>query len=180
MRNFLTVSLFALVVGMGTTSCATMKEWFVDDPIAVTTDNQLKEGEKPAAVIPKEQLPEELQAVIPEGTQVVLAEKEQLQEGAAYVPLGKPEGVDIAGIIQAIFGVAAAFFPSLAAWEGIVALFSQRKRQQYAKAFTSIMPFDNKIDIGGAMSALAAAIGAAHSTKQPQPVPEQECSQTQA
>jgi hypothetical protein len=42
------------------------------------------------------------------------------------------------------------------------------------------MPFDNKIDIGGAMSALAAAIGAAHSTKQPQPVPEQECSQTQA
>jgi hypothetical protein len=40
------------------------------------------------------------------------------------------------------------------------------------------MPFDKKIDIGGAMTALAAAIGAAHSTKQPQP--EQECSQTQA
>jgi hypothetical protein len=33
MRNFLTVSLFALVVGMGTTSCATLESWFVEDPV---------------------------------------------------------------------------------------------------------------------------------------------------
>jgi len=163
MNNIFLNSLFVATLAMGVASCQALGNMFGDE-LVITTPSQLQEGEV-GTPIPIEELPEEVAAKLPEGTQVVIAEKGQLKEEAAYVPLGAPEGVDVAGIIQAVFAALSAFIPGLAAWEGVVALFSKRKRMQYAKAFTSIMPFDRKIDIGGAATALAAAIGAAHSSE---------------
>lgn len=163
MNRFFVNTLIVSVLAMGTVSCQALGNMFGEEPV-ITTPSQLEEGEV-GTPIPVEQLPEEIREKLPEGTQVVIAEKDQLKEEAAYVPLGPAEGVDVAGIIQAVFAALSAFIPGLAAWEGVVTLFSKRKRTQYAKAFTSIMPFDKKIDIGNAVTALAAAIGAAHSTE---------------
>lgn len=163
MNRFFVNTLIVSVLAMGTVSCQALGDLFGDEPV-VSVSSELKEGEV-GTPIPVEQLPEEIREKLPEGEQVVIAEKDQLKEEAAYVPLGEPEGVDIAGIVQAVFAALSAFIPGLAAWEGVVSLFSKRKRTQYARAFTSIMPFDRKIDIGGAVTALAAAIGAAHSSE---------------
>ena len=163
MNRFFVNTLIVSVLAMGTVSCQALGNMFGEEPV-ITTPSQLEEGEV-GTPIPVEQLPEEIKEKLPEGTQVIIAEKDQLKEEAAYVPLGEPEGVDVAGIVQALFAALSAFIPGLAAWEGVVSLFSKRKRTQYAKAFTSIMPFDRKVDIGGAVTALAAAIGAAHSTE---------------
>jgi len=163
MNNIFLNSFFVATLAMGVASCQALGNMFGEEPV-ITTTSQLEEGEV-GTPIPLDQLPEEILAKFPEGAEVVIAEKGQLAEEAAYIPLGKPEGADIAGIIQAVFAALAAFIPGLAAWEGVVSLFSKRKRTQYARAFTSIMPFDRKIDIGGAVTALAAAIGAAHSTE---------------
>jgi len=151
------VSLFAF------TSCAALEGLFGEGAV-VTTADQLAEGEE-APVIPWQQLPEELKAKIPEGTEVVMANKDQLVEDAAYLPLGgELDGDSIGGIIDAGFGIASTFIPGLAAWEGVVTLFSQRKRQNYAKAIKAAVPTDKNIDLAGAVAGIGAALGIAHTS----------------
>jgi len=74
------------------------------------------------------------------------------------------DGDDVGGAIDAGFGIAKAFIPGLAAWEGMVTLFSKRKRKHYGKALKSIIPMDKNMDIGGAVGSLASAIGMSHSS----------------
>ena len=152
------VSLFAF------TSCAALEGLFGEGAV-VTTADQLAEGEE-APVIPWQQLPEELKAKIPEGTEVVMANKDQLVEDAAFLPLGgELDGDSLGGIIDAGFGIASTFIPGLAAWEGIVTLFSQRKRQNYAKAIKAAVPTDRNIDLAGAVAGIGAALGIAHTSE---------------
>jgi hypothetical protein len=163
MRSILNFILVA-VLGMGVVSCAALESFFGEGAV-VTTADQLAEGEE-APVIPWETLPEELKAHIPQGTEVVMATKEQLVEDAAYVPLGgELDGESVGGMIDAGFGLLSTFIPSLAAWEGIVTLFSRRKRKNYAKAIKAVVPTDKNIDLAGAVSGVAAALGLSHTSE---------------
>jgi len=154
----------ASVLVFGSTSCALLKE-FLGEGTVFTTADQLAEGQQ-GAVIPWEQLPEEIKAKVPEGTTVVMADKEQLKDGAAYIPAAPDEG-DIGAMIDAGFGIASTFIPGLAAWEGVVTLFSQRKRKHYIKAAKALVPHkgDTSVDLVGTVKAIGAGLGIAHSSE---------------
>ena len=154
----------ASVLVFGSTSCALLKE-FLGEGTVFTTADQLAEGQQ-GAVIPWDQLPEEIKAKVPEGTTVVMADKEQLKDGAAYIPAAPDEG-DIGAMIDAGFGIASTFIPGLAAWEGVVTLFSQRKRKHYVKAAKALVPHkgDATVDVGGAVKSVASALGLSHSSE---------------
>ena len=154
----------ASVLALGITSCAALEE-FLGDGTVFTTADQLQEGQQ-GAVIPWEQLPEEIKAKVPEGTVVVMADKEQLVEDAAYIP-ASPGGEDIGAMIDAGFGIASTFLPGLAAWEGVVTMFSQRKRKHYIKAAKALVPHkgDPTVDVGSTLKSVASALGMSHSTE---------------
>ena len=162
MNKFITTIVLAPLMFLG--SCQAIAEFLGEDTV-FTTQTNLKDGEE-AAVIPWEQLPVDIQAKIPEGTSLVLADKEQLKEDAAYIPAA-PEGEDIGAMIDAGFGIASTFLPGLAAWEGVVTLFSQRKRKHYVKAAKALVPHkgDTTVDVGGAMKSVASALGLSHSSE---------------
>jgi hypothetical protein len=162
MRDILITFLITAVIAVGFSSCAVLENFFGEGTVFTTAD-QLEEGQE-GAIIPFDQLPDSVKAKIPEGTSLVMATKDQLKADAAYVATGPMDGDDVGGAIDAGFGIAKAFIPGLAAWEGMVTLFSKRKRKHYGKALKSIIPTDKNMDIGGAVGSLAAAIGMSHST----------------
>tara|TARA_R100001594_G_scaffold133871_1_gene174763 strand:- start:2483 stop:3037 length:555 start_codon:yes stop_codon:yes gene_type:complete len=165
MRGIFVTYLLCAVIAMGFASCAALEGIFGEGTVFTTAD-QLEEGEV-GAVIPYDQLPDSIKEKIPEGTQVVMANKDQLKEDAAFIPAGGAlDGDALGGMIDAGFGIASTFIPALAAWEGVVTLFSQRKRKHYAKALKAVVPHkgDSTINIGGALKGIASALGASHSS----------------
>ena len=162
MRDIIITLLLTAVLGVGLGSCAVLENFFGEGTVFTTAD-QLEEGQE-GAIIPFDQLPDSVKAKIPEGTSLVMATKDQLKADAAYVATVPMDGDDMGGAIDAGFGIAKAFIPGLAAWEGMVTLFSKRKRKHYGKALKSIIPTDKNMDIGGAVGSLAAAIGMSHSS----------------
>jgi len=173
MKNIFITLALTFCLGAGLMSCAALEGFFGEGTV-VTTADQLAEGQT-APTIPWDQLPDNLKAHIPEGTEVVMATKEQLKEDAAFIPMGgEMDGTALGGILDAGFGIAKTFIPSLAAWEGIVTLFSQRKRKHYGKAIKAIVPTDKNMDFGGAVGSLASALGMSHSSQSTQEVFEDE------
>jgi len=163
MKNFILTLLMATFLSVGLGSCAFFGNLFGEDTV-LTTQDQLKEGEQ-GAIVPWDQLPEDIKDKIPEGTALVMAEKDQLVENAGYISTTPTDEEDMGGLINAVFGIATTFLPSLAAWEGVIALFSQRKRKHYVKAVKSLVPIDTNMDFGGALSGVAAALGMTHSSE---------------
>jgi len=162
MRDIIITLLLTAVLGVGLGSCAALEDFFGEGTVFTTAD-QLVEGQE-GAIIPFDQLPDSVKAKIPEGTSLVMATKDQLKADAAYVPAGPMGEDDMGGMIDAGFGIAKAFIPGLAAWEGMVTLFSKRKRKHYGKALKSIIPTDKNMDLGGAVGSLASALGMSHSS----------------
>ena len=70
----------------------------------------------------------------------------------------------LGGIFSTIFGLLKGFLPSLAAWEGTITMFSQRKRKHYVNAAKAIIPADKNMDIGGMIGSVGAALGVSHSS----------------
>ena len=70
----------------------------------------------------------------------------------------------LGGVFSTIFGLLKGFLPSLAAWEGTVTVFSQRKRTHYVNAAKAIIPSDKNMDIGGMVGSVGAAPGVSHSS----------------
>ena len=164
MRNIFLTLLFTAVLGVGLLSCTALEGVFGEGTVFTTAD-QLVEGEQ-GAIIPFDQLPDSVKSKIPEGTSLVMASKDQLKVDAAYVPAGgDPDGDDVGGMVDAAFGVASTFIPGLAAWEGVVTLFSKRKRKHYVRAAKALIPTDKNMDLGGAVGSLAAALGISHSSE---------------
>ena len=163
MRDILITLLLTAVLGLGLGSCAALEDFFGEGTVFTTAD-QLVEGQE-GAIIPFDQLPDSVKAKIPEGTSLVMATKDQLKADAAYVATGPMDGDDMGGMIDAGFGIAKAFIPGLAAWEGMVTLFSKRKRKHYGKALKAIVPTDKNMDFGGAVGSLASALGMSHSSE---------------
>ena len=153
------------VIALGFTSCAMLEGVFGEGTVFTTAD-QLEEGQE-GAIIPFDQLPEAVKSKIPEGTSLVMAHKDQLKTDAAFIPAGGAlDGDAVGGMIDAGFGLASTFIPGLAAWEGVVTLFSQRKRKHYAKAIKAAVPHkgDSTINLGGAITGIASALGMSHSS----------------
>ena len=164
MRNIIITLLLTAVLGLGLGSCAALEGFFGEGTVFTTSD-QLVEGQE-GAIIPFDQLPDSVKAKIPEGTSLVMANKDQLKVDAAYVPAGGAlDGDAMGGMIDAGFGIASTFIPGLAAWEGMVTLFSKRKRKHYGKALKAIIPTDKNMDFGGAVGSLASALGMSHSSE---------------
>mgnify|MGYP006404756747 CR=1 FL=1 len=172
MRDIFITFLITAVIAVGFSSCAALEGFFGEGTVFTTAD-QLEEGQE-GAVIPFDQLPDSVKAKIPEGTSLVMATKDQLKADAAYVSTGPMTGEDAGGAIDAAFGIAKAFIPGLAAWEGMVTLFSKRKRKHYGKALKAIVPTDKNMDFGGAVGSLASALGMSHSSTTSQTAFEEE------
>ena len=173
MRNIFLTLFVTAVLGTGLMSCAALEDFFGEDTVFTTAD-QLVDGEQ-GAIIPFDQLPDSVKAKIPEGTSLVMASKDQLKVDAAYVPAGGDlDGDSIGGMIDAGFGIAATFIPGLAAWEGVVTLFSKRKRKHYGNMVKALVPTDKNMDFGGAMKALGSGLGIAHSSDATKAVHDEE------
>jgi len=163
MRNIFLTLVFTAILGTGLMSCAALEGVFGEGTVFTTAD-QLEEGQE-GTIIPFDQLPDSVKAKIPEGTSLVMANKDQLIADAAFVPAGGAlDGEAMGGMIDAGFGIAKTFIPALAAWEGVVTMFSQRKRKHYVKAAKALIPTDKNMDFGGAIGSIASALGASHST----------------
>tara|TARA_R110002051_G_scaffold319324_1_gene403198 strand:+ start:490 stop:870 length:381 start_codon:yes stop_codon:yes gene_type:complete len=80
-------------------------------------------------------------------------------------PMVEAETSFLGGIFSTIMGLLKGFLPSLGLWEGVVTMFSPRKRKHYAKAIKAIVPTDKNMDFGGAVGSVAAALGVSHSTE---------------
>tara|TARA_R110002110_G_scaffold130152_1_gene310515 strand:- start:7 stop:555 length:549 start_codon:yes stop_codon:yes gene_type:complete len=164
MRDIIIALLLTAVLGVGLGSCAALEGFFGEGTVFTTSD-QLVEGQE-GAIIPFDQLPDSVKAKIPEGTSLVMANKDQLKADAAYIPAGGAlDGDALGGMIDAGFGIASTFIPGLAAWEGMVTLFSKRKRKHYGKAIKALVPTDKNMDFGGAVGSLASALGMSHSSE---------------
>jgi hypothetical protein len=164
MRNIIITLVCTAVLSAGIMSCAALEGFFGEGTV-FTTQDQLVDGEE-GAIIPFDQLPDSVKDKIPEGTSLVMANKDQLVVDAAYIPAGgELDGDALGGIIDAGFGIASTFLPGLAAWEGIVTMFSKRKRKHYVKAAKAVLPMDKKVDLGGAVGSVAAALGLSHSSE---------------
>ena len=164
MRDIIITFLITAVIAVGFSSCAALEGFFGEGTVFTTAD-QLVEGQE-GAIIPFDQLPDSVKAKIPEGTSLVMANKDQLKVDAAYIPAGGAlDGDALGGIIDAGFGIASTFIPGLAAWEGMVTLFSKRKRKHYGKAIKALVPTDKNMDFGGAVGSLASALGMSHSSE---------------
>ena len=164
MKNIILTLAFTVCLGAGLMSCTVLENFFGEDTVFTTAD-QLEEGQE-GSIIPFDQLPDSVKAKIPEGTSLVMANKDQLKVDAAYVPAGGDlDGDAVGGMIDAGFGIAKTFIPSLAAWEGVVTLFSKRKRKHYVRAAKAIIPTDKNMDLGGAVGSLASALGMKHSSE---------------
>jgi len=173
MKNFITILALTLIMSTGLMSCAALEGFFGEGTVFTTAD-QLEEGQE-GAIIPFDQLPDSVKEKIPEGTSLVMANKDQLKVDAAYIPAGGSlDGDSMGGMIDAGFGIAKTFIPALAAWEGIVTMFSKRKRKHYVKAVKSIIPTDKNVDIGGAVGSIMSALGASHSSPDTKAVFEEE------
>ena len=163
MRNIVLTLLFTVILGAGLMSCSTLEGIFGEGTVFTTSD-QLVEGQE-GTVVPFDMLPESVKAKVPEGTSVVMANKDQLKDGAAFIPTGgELDGDSIGGMVDAGFGIASAFIPGLAAWEGVVTMFSKRKRKHYGNMVKALVPTDKNMDFGGAMKALGSGLGIAHSS----------------
>ena len=170
MKNFI-LTLVAIVVIMTASSCKMLTELF-GEGAGITNETQLVEGAV-GEPIPYDQLPEEIQAQVPEGTVLVLADREDVKEDGAYVPL-TPGAGDAAAIMDTLIAIGVTFVPGLAAWEGVLTLISRRKRKNYAKAIKALAPTDSKVDLGAGLAAVAAAVGVAHTSEASKEAAEEE------
>jgi len=151
---------FTLVVG-----CSTMGNFMGDDELVVTSASNVAEGVT-AATVPVASLPEAVRRLVPEGMDVVVIDKDDLVSPTApYIPLmGEFGDTAIGTAVDAGLHIATTFFPALAGWEALLAVFFRRKRKHYSSAFKALIPSDRNMDIGGALSSLTAALGMSHSS----------------
>lgn len=169
-KTFLSL-VAALFFMLGFNSCAALTDLFGEGAV-VTNETQLVEGAV-GEPIPYDQLPEEIKSQVPEGTVLVLADREDIIEDGAYVPLTPGDG-DLGPVLDTLIALGVTFIPGLAAWEGILTLVSRRKRKNYAKAIKALAPTDSKVDLGEGLAAVAAALGAAHTSEASKQAAEEE------
>ena len=161
MRNFIIASMLAATLF----SCKAVGGFFGGEDLVVTTADNVAEGVE-YATVPVDQLPESVQGLVPEGTEVVVIPREDLvSEDAQHIPLGGAMGDTALGTaFDAAMHIGKTFIPALAGWEALLALGFKRKRKHYVKAVKALVPTDRNMDFGGAIAGLTAALGMTHSS----------------
>ena len=156
-------------------SCQATKDFFGGNDLVVTTADNLAPGVG-AATVPVEDLPAAVRDMIPAGTQVVVVNKDDLKDqNAPHIPLlGAWNDTAIGTAFDAVFHILSTFFPSLLGWEALLTLLFKRKREHYASAFKALVPLDKKVDLGGAITSVVAALGMKHSSPETEKVFEKE------
>jgi hypothetical protein len=172
MRNLIVSTIVALVIMTGFSSCKVLGDLFGESTV-ITSETELVEGEV-GTPIPYDQLPEDVKRQVPEGTVLVLADKEQLKEEAAYIPVSPPGDGDMGGILDALIALGVTFVPGLAAWEGVLTVISRRKRKNYAKAIKALAPTDSNVDLAGTIHGIGAALGVVHTSEASKEAAEEE------
>jgi hypothetical protein len=166
MRNLFLSIAAVVLASMMFASCAALESFFGEGTV-VTTLDQVQEGAE-VATIPLEQLPESIREKFPNQKELVVADTTQLKEGAQYVQLGGEltEG-GFEGLLSTGMEIGKAFIPGLAAWEGVLTLFSRRKRKHWVKVAKATVPHkgDTTINLGGALTSMGAALGISHSSE---------------
>lgn len=180
MRNLFLSIAAVVLASMMFASCAALESFFGEGTV-VTTLDQVQEGAE-VATIPLEQLPESIREKFPNQKELVVADTTQLKEGAQYVQLGGEltEG-GFEGLLSTGMEIGKAFIPGLAAWEGVLTLFSRRKRKHWVKVAKATVPHkgDTTINLGGALTSMGAALGISHSSEaSAQAVEEEEAAAT--
>jgi hypothetical protein len=170
MKKFLIAGVLAATLF----SCKAVGELFGEDMVVTTADN-VAEGVEYAPV-PVDQLPDSVQALVPEGTEVVVVPKDALVSAdAQHIPLGGTMGDTAIGTaFDAAMHIGKTFVPALAGWEALLALGFKRKRKHYVKAVKALVPTDKNVDVGGAIAGLTAALGMTHSSPDTEEVFEAE------
>ena len=150
--------------------CKTVSEFLGGEDLVITTPENVTVGAN-SAVIPVNQLPENLKSMVPAGTQFVVANADDLKSAdAPHFPLVTGEGSDyftdtsIGTAFDATMTIGKTIFPALAGWEALLAIFFKRKRKHYSNAIKSLIPTDKNVDMGSALASVTAALGMTHSS----------------
>ena len=150
--------------------CKTVSEFFGGEELVVTTPDNVAAGAN-SAVIPTDQLPDDIRNLVPAGTRFVVANVEDLLSAdAPHFPLVVGEDssyftdTSIGTAFDATMTIGKTIFPALAGWEALLAIFFKRKRKHYANAFKSLVPTDRNVDVGSALASVTAALGMTHSS----------------
>jgi hypothetical protein len=165
MRKYLSLLLIGVVFLIG--ACGLLGIAAGEgEALYITTSDNLVQGTE-YAVIPDEALPDEVKEAY-QGKTIVVVPKEAIVDldlATLIVPEITEDGVqwDWEELTHTAIGVGSIFFPGLAAWEGLIALFSKRKRQWYGKAAKSMAPMSG-IPLKELIPSVLKAIGSAHST----------------
>jgi len=87
-------------------------------------------------------IPQEIREDIPDGVELIVAPVDALlEDGKALVVIpGDDGGISHDDVVSTVFSVGSIFVPGLAAWEGLLALFIKRKRDNYKKAARAVAP----------------------------------------
>ncbi|RMG74281.1 MAG: hypothetical protein D6710_01825 [Nitrospirae bacterium] len=197
MRNKITIAALLAITGMiGATACATLDpqdNLVITTPEHLSPEANIVPGDpmSDATVVDVDMIADEgLRDVITklfgeDTTTVVVTTKEFLTNDTGpydYFPLsiptavnpetGEPE-VDRTGLITSIArGIGALAPPAAQPFLGLggfllASLFRKRPRQHLARATKALVPVDGKIDLAGAATYTAKALGWSHSTEDP-------------
>jgi len=161
--------------------CSSVAEQLNDKELVLTSPAYVATGDELVSVrvndLPKaltESLPEELQ-----NEEFVVVEKEALDgEDVPYIPLlagseaweAALDDPDVsAGIFDTLMAILLAFFPSLAAWEGLLIVMFRRKRQHWINFVKHLIPWGSgdkgDVNVAEALGDVLKAMGGAHSSE---------------
>lgn len=170
---------FVLLFG-GLVGCAALGGEVQDpnDPLGFTTLSNVLPGtpDEEVGILPYEQITpdvaDELRREDGSLPSVVLTNKGNVQDDTLFFPV---EGFDLStgegwkeflgdtGVQGTLFNVAAAFIPGLAAWEGILTLFSRRKKKHYGNVVKNLG--HGTLGVAESLKSLGKAIGGVHTDK---------------
>jgi len=172
MKKFLVLPLLAILVFCVVPSCKTVESL---DGMSIVTSDWLISPESlsnpDVVIIPNEILPIELvQSERFKGKNFVLAPDALIKLDAPKIDFS-PEDKEswILNFLGLAVSVSVAFFPKLAVLEALFLLLSKRKREHYAAAATSLLPFNGSLDVKAAALSVVKALGILH-TDVPTPV----------
>lgn len=172
-----TKSVLALsLAGLLFTGCAAVEGFFGNDTVVATAPEYVLAGSE-AVAIPIGALPDDVRAKLPEELRdldvVVIGKEGLIDPDSPHLPITGDvdewltEGA-FSGVFSTVFGALKAFFPSLAAWELILAMFFARKRKHWVNAVRNLVPWANgdsgDVSAIEALKDAAKAVGAAHSS----------------
>lgn len=169
MIKYVLATVLAVATIFGVQSCALLSEG--GPPLVVTTEDNVQEERLDEATPVPVDLPEDVLDDLPEDAVVVVVPEDAVKDPEApAVKLGGDPVEDdttFNTLLEAGLDIAGGFIPGLAAWEGVITLFSRRKRRHYLDSLKKAAPLpgDTKIDLVGAVASLGKAIGAGHSSE---------------